>query len=338
MRPTTGAAAAAEAATGLLERAVADGCAVRTARAYLADWHDFAGWCIARGHRSLPATPSTVARYLIELAAGHSDATVHRRHAAIAKIHQRAQLTSPTRSAVVRQALWRLRVMPERRPVRHRAAADAAVLGRLLATLEPTADEPPAHTARKRRQRARDRALLLIGFTGGLRRSELVGLDVADIVATASGLEVLIRRPAGTPRRQPRRIRLGAGADPATCPVRAWQAWQQAAGLTGGPAFRPVDRWGAVRGDAGNRSGGAGVRLSGESVALIVKRCAAQAGLNPAGFSGHSLRAGLVVEAALQGLAPPQLVAEQRVATAMPDRYLRRGDLWADNPATRIGL
>jgi integrase len=333
MRPTTGAAAAAEAATGLLERAIADGCAERTARAYLADWHDFAGWCIARGHRSLPATPSTVASYLIELAAGRSDATVHRRGAAIAKIHQLAQLTSPTRSAVVRQALWRLRAMPERQPVRHRAPADAAVLGRLLATLDPTADEPLAHTARKRRQRARDRALLLIGFTGGLRRSELVGLDVADIVATPSGLELLLRQPAGTLRRQPRRIRVGLGADPATCPVRAWQAWQQAAGLTGGPAFRPVDRWGAVRGDAANRSGGAGVRLSGESVALIVKRCAAQAGLNPAGFSGHSLRAGLVVEAARQGLAMPQLVA-----AAMADGYLRRGDLWTDNPATRIGL
>jgi integrase len=333
MRPTPRAAAAAEAATSVLERAIADGCAEPTARAYLADWHDFAGWCTARGHRSLPATPSTVASYLTELAAGRSDATVHRRHAAIAKIHQLAQLTGPTRSAVVRQALWRLRAMPERQPVRHRSPADAAVLRRLLATLDPTADEPPAHTARKRRQRARDRALLLIGFTGGLRRSELVGLDVADIVATPSGLELLIRQPAGTPRRQPRRIRLGASADPATCPVRAWQEWQQAAGLTGGPAFRPVDRWGAVRGDAANRSGGAGGRLSGESVALIVKRCAAQAGLNPAGFSGHSLRAGLGVEAARQGLALPQLAA-----TAMTDGYLRRGDLWTDNPATRIGL
>jgi integrase len=338
VRPTTGAAAAAEAATGLLERVIADGCAVRTARAYLADWRDFAGWCAARGHRPLPATPSTVASYLTELAASRSDATVHRRRAAIAKIHQLAQFTSPTRSAVVRKTLSRLRAMPERQPVRHRAPADAAVLRRLLATLDPTADEPPAHTTRKHRQRARDRALLLIGFTGGLRRSDLVGLDVADIIATPSGLELLIGQPAGTPRRQPRRIRLDLGADPATCPVRAWQAWQQAAGLTDGPAFRPVDQWGAVRGALTNRPGGAGERLSGEAVALIVKRCAAQAGLNPAGFSGHSLRAGLVVEAARQGLALPQLAAEQRVATAMTEGYPRRGDLWTDNPATRIGL
>jgi hypothetical protein len=84
--------------------------------------------------------------------------------------------------------------------------------------------------------------------------------------------------------------------------------------------------------------GGAEVRLGDGSVADIVKRCAAAANLDPSAFSGHSLRAGLVAEATRQGRTPPQLDAQRSFAAALPDHYLRRGDLWADNPAARIGL
>jgi site-specific recombinase XerD len=330
--------AAPDEAAQLLEHAVADGCAAVTARAYLADWAAFTRWCATRGDNPLPATPATVTSYLTELAASRTNATVQRRHAAIAKVHELARLTSPTHSLAVRHAMRQLRAIPERQHVRHVAAVDTAVLRQLLATLDPTADEPPARTAHKHRQRARDRALLLIGFTAGLRRSELVGLDVADILHTPSGLEILVRQPASTPPQPPRRIQLGSGTDPATCPVRAWQAWQQAAGLTDGPAFRPVDRWGNLRTPRSDQSASAAVPLSDRAVAEIVKRCAAQANLDPSQFSGHSLRAGFVVEATRREMPLEQIIARAGVSTALSHRYLRRPDLWTHNPAARIGL
>jgi site-specific recombinase XerD len=334
--PDSQALAAIQAAAGLLERA--DGCAARTAHAYLADWADFARWCAGRGSNPLPATAATVASYLTDLAGSRTNATVQRRHAAIAKVHELGRRTSPTRSTAVRQAMRQLRGMPERQHVRHVAAADIAVLRQLLATLDPPADEPPGSTARKRRQRARDRALLLIGFAAGLRRSELVALDVADILHTPSGMELLVRRPASAVPELPRRIRLGSGTDPATCLVRAWQAWLQAAGLADGPAFRPVDRSGNLRVPRSDRSGATAARLSEAAVAAIVKRCAAQASLDPAEFSGHSLRAGFIVEATRQQMPLEQIVARAGFSTTLSFRYLRRADLWAYNPATRIGL
>jgi site-specific recombinase XerD len=308
-----------------------------TTRAYLADWGDFARWCAVRGDHPLPATPPTVASYLTQLAASRTNATVQRRHAAIAKVHELARFTSPTRSAAVRQAMRQLRALPERQHVPHVAAADTAVLRQLLATLDPPADEPPESTARKHRPRARDRALLLIGFTAGLHRSELVGLDVVDILHTPSGLEILLSRPASAPPQRPGRLQVGSGTDPATCPVRAWQAWQQATGLTDGPAFRPVDRWGKLRAPRSDQSGATAARLSDRAVALIVKRCAAHANLDPAAFSGHSLRAGFLVEATQETPQEP-IIAQVGLPSALPSRYLRRGDPWAHNPAARIRL
>jgi hypothetical protein len=137
---------------------------------------------------------------------------------------------------------------------------------------------------------ARDRTLLLFGFAGALRRSELVALDIEDVSEDDDGLLLVVRR-SKTDQEAEGAIRgLPYGSHPATCPVRAWRGWLTASGITTGPAFRSVDRHGRLGAQ----------RLSDRAVADMIKRRARAAGLDGA-FAGHSLRAGFATEGCAQG-------------------------------------
>jgi integrase len=175
----------------------------------------------------------------------------------------------------------------------------------------------------------RDRALLLLGFAGALRRSELVGLDVADVTEGSDGLTVRLRRSKTDQESAGRTLGIPYGSNPVTCPVRAWRAWLELSGITEGAAFRPVDRHGRI----------GETRLSGQAVALVLKRHAARAGLDPAGVAGHSLRAGLATSAAAAGV-PERVIAGTtgHRGTAMLSRYIREGSLFRENAASAVGL
>src|SRR5262249_19124442 len=124
----------------------------------------------------------------------------------------------------------------------------------------------------------RNLALLIVGFSGALRRSELVGLDRADIQTTEDGLVVTIRRSKTDQEGQGRKIGLPYGSRRQTCPVRSLQAWLEISGIKEGPIFRPINRHGKIQSQ----------RLSTNAVASIVKRYAAAIGLDAAKFAGHS--------------------------------------------------
>jgi integrase len=175
----------------------------------------------------------------------------------------------------------------------------------------------------------RDRALLLVGFAGAMRRSELVGLDVTDITHRDEGLAITIRSSKTDQEGAGRQVAIPIGRDPETCPVRALQGWLDAAGIEDGPVFRPIDRHGNVSPD----------RLSDRAVALIVKRSAEGAGLDPSLYSGHSLRAGFATTAAANG-ASERAIANQTGHKSMEvlRRYVRHGSLFTDNAATMLGL
>ena len=111
---------------------------------------------------------------------------------------------------------------------------------------------------------ARDRALLLVGFAGGFRRSELVGIDVKHVEPMPNGIAALLPKSKTDQRGRGRSVGILYGEDPATCPVTALETWLTAASITAGPVFRAVDRHGNV----------ASERLSAGSVARIVKRAA----------------------------------------------------------------
>jgi integrase len=173
---------------------------------------------------------------------------------------------------------------------------------------------------------ARDRALLLVGFAGAFRRSELVGLTVADAAFSSEGLTITLRRSKTDQEGQGRKVGLPYGSTAATCPVRALQAWLDAAAVTAGPLFRSVDRHGNVGGALGDRD-----------VARIVKRVAEAAGIDPANVAGHSLRAGLATTAAKAGKAAHVIMKQTgHRSVAMVQRYVRDAELFSDNAAAGL--
>ena len=185
----------------------------------------------------------------------------------------------------------------------------------------------------------RDRALLLLGYAAALRRSELVGLDVGDVAFAKRGLVVTIRRSKSDREGAGAKVAVAPGADPAACPVRATRRWLQAARLgPSGPLFRPVHRTGKVL----DR------RLNPEHVAQLVKHAAAAAGVAPVdldgaadtrGLAGHSLRAGLATQAALDGVPDADIAATTRHKSRdMVARYTRIADPFRAGVAGKVKL
>src|ERR1700760_2094330 len=166
----------------------------------------------------------------------------------------------------------------------------------------------------------RDRALLLIGFGGALRRSELVALDVADIEETETGLLVSIR---GSKTDQERSgVTTAVAKGDIACPAKALRAWLDAAVIEAGPIFRPIDKGGTGRDSRPNR----------RSVASIVKAYAERAGFDASTFSGHSLRAGFLTSAAGKGASIFKMMDVSRHRSVDTLRgYVRDAELFKDH-------
>jgi integrase len=314
-------AAASEQLARLVAQAEASFRAARagsTLRAYAHDWRRFQDWCEQNGFVSLPAGPQAIILYSTDLVKNSRRKlnTLARRLAAVSQMHQQAGFESPTRSWAVKQFLQGLRRQTGVAPVRKRPLL-VPDLKRILAEL-------PDSLLGKR-----DRALLLLGFTGAFRRSELAALDAEDLEETAEGLIVTIRRGKTDQEGQGRRVGIPHGSSRVTCPVRALEEWRTAAPIASGPLFRVMNRHGHVLEK----------RLSAEGVAILVKRAAAKLGYDPAAFGGHSLRAGLATAAAAAGKSERAIMNQtgHRSLTTVR-RYIRDGSLFRENAAGEIGL
>jgi integrase len=289
-----------------------------TLRAYRSDWDHFFGWCRQHTLCPLPASPETIALYLTALAATHRPATMTRRLTAITKAHAIAGHPSPAtmQQPAVSETLKGIR--------RTLGTAQQTKAPLLTADVRRMVEALPDTVAGRR-----DRALLLLGFAGGFRRSELAALDVADVLPTEEGLVVKLRRSKTDPEGKGRDVGIPYGSTPSTCPVRALTAWKTAAGLSEGALFRGVDRHGRV----------GMVRLHKDSVGLVVKRAAEAAGLDPEKYAGHSLRSGLATQAYLNGAGELAIMRQTgHRSLAMVRRYIRDGSLFRENPATKLGL
>lgn len=290
--------------------------AANTIRAYRSDWRHFTEWCTRQQLPFLPASQETVTLYLTELAATAKTSTLQRRLSAIAQAHRTAELPIPTTSADVRLAWAGIRrqkgtVQEPKAPIlvgdlrRMVATCDSSILG------------------------IRDRVLLLVGFAGAFRRSELVSLDAADLTFGASGVTIRLRRSKTDQEGHGEKVGIPWGTNADTCPVSALKAWLEAAGISVGPVFRPVDRHSNIKPQ----------RLSDRAVALIVKRHAEAAGLEAEKYSGHSLRAGLATSAAMGGASERAIMRQTRHRSLpMVRRYIREGDLFRENAAAQVGL
>jgi site-specific recombinase XerD len=263
---------ALETAIGAASDFIAASKADNTLRAYAADWRHFSAWCESVNQARLPTLPGTVAAYLGALATARFKVkTIERRCNAIRHFHRQSNLDNPAEHPAVKAVLEGIRRTLGTAPNK-KTALTVELLAKALRKI-------PTDLAG-----LRDRALLLIGFAAALRRSELVDLKVNDVARHPKGIVLTLRRSktdqagAGTIKAIPHGHKLKA--------VAALDAWLSAARITDGPLFRGVR--------------GARVlprRLCDRQVVRVVKKRAAQMGLDPTLFAGHSLRSGFITSA-----------------------------------------
>ncbi len=256
-----------------------------TRRAYASDFRIFSDWCRARGISHLPANPEVVATFISsEAATGIRPSTIGRRLAAIRYAHRLAGEPTPTDAELVGVTMRGIRRTVGSAKVK-KAPATAPRINDMLQHI------PDSLTGK------RDRALLLLGFAAALRRSELVALQVSDLELSADGARVLIRRSKTDKEGHGRTVGIPAGGRLGV--VEAVTSWLMASGITSGSIFRPINRHGQVLPAA----------LTGTTVAAIVKAYASRSGLDPATFSGHSLRRGFLTSAAQHGVTLAKMKA-----------------------------
>lgn len=276
-------------------------------RAYRSDLNHFVAW-----GGTIPARPEMVAQYLADHAGQHAVATLARRLVSIGKAHTTQGMASPADTELVRATL---------RGIRHTHGSDQRQVAPAVKE-DVLAMVANLHGAKG----IRDRALLLIGFAGAFRRSELVSLVVADIEQAKQGLVIHLRRSKTDQDGRGRKVAIPF-ARGAVCPVIALQEWLDASGITEGPIFRPVNRHGVI----------ADVALSAQAVALVVKERAKAVGLDPERYAGHSLRAGLVTSAAQLGVSSWKIRQQTGHASdAMLSRYIREANIFVDNAAGAV--
>ncbi|MDQ0348635.1 site-specific integrase [Ancylobacter vacuolatus] len=306
-----------------------------TRRAYASDWAHFASWCRRQGLDPLPPSPQLVGLYITACASGtalpggkaNSVATIERRLSAIGWNYAQRGTPLDRKDRHVATVLAGIR-NTHAAPPRQKEAVLPEDLRAMLETLD-----------RGSLRGLRDRAMLLIGFAGGLRRSEIVGLDLGReqtpdgrgwVEILDKGMVVTLRGKTGW-----REVEIGRGSSDATCPVVALKTWLQLARIGHGPLFRRVTGGGTNVGAE---------RLNDREIARLVKRAALAAGVRgdlsegerEGKFAGHSLRAGLASSAEVD----ERYVQKQlgHASAEMTRRYQRRRDRFRVNLTKAAGL
>ena len=312
---------------------------VNTRKAYAADWKHFSAWCRRSNLAPLPPHPPTVGLYITACASGsasgtaergtkaNSVSTVERRLSSLSWNYAQRGLSLDRRDRHIATVMAGIRNSHARPPVQKEA-----IMAEDIIAMTETLD-------RGSLRGLRDRAMLLIGFAGGLRRSEIVGLDLKTdqtedgrgwIEILDKGMLVTLRGKTGW-----REVEVGRGSSDTTCPVAAVETWIKFAKLAHGPLFRRVTGQGKAVGSE---------RLNDKEVARLVKRAAMAAGVRGDlseiervfKFSGHSLRAGLASSAEVD----ERYVQKQlgHASAEMTRRYQRRRDRFRVNLTKASGL
>ncbi|MFC4670582.1 tyrosine-type recombinase/integrase [Seohaeicola nanhaiensis] len=303
-----------------------------TLKAYAKDWAHFARWCRMKGAEPLPPSPEMIGLYLADLASGSapspalSVSTIDRRLSGLAWNYAQRGFTLDRKNRHIATVLAGIKRRHARPPLQKEAILAEDILA-MVATL-------PFDL-----RGLRDRAILLLGYAGGLRRSEIVSLDVHKDDTPGSGgwIEIFDKGTLLTLNAKTgwREVEIGRGSSDQTCPVHALEQWLHFSKIDFGPVFVRTSR-------DGNRALEA--RLNDKHVARLIKRTVLDAGIRSdlpekerlALFSGHSLRAGLASSAEVD----ERYVQKQlgHASAEMTRRYQRRRDRFRVNLTKAAGL
>lgn len=283
----------ADAAT--VSKYLAASSAPNTQRMYASAWAEFTAWCSAKGYDSLPAAAPTVAAYVAALAdAQAKPATIQLKLSAVSRAHklhaetlpedQRRLFANPVTSPIVSSAMKGIR-RTLRTAKTQKDAISPAELKKMLAAMGDDV------------QGKRDRAMILLGFAGAFRRSEIVGLDVTDIKLGPDEVTVTLRMSKTDQEGQGYTKTISCSDTRLLCPVTAIREWLKL--VKTGPLFQGISKRGLPTGE----------RLTPQVVALRIKHYAAAIGLDPARLAGHSLRSGFITSAYQAGVSEGDIAA-----------------------------
>lgn len=282
-----------------------------TWRAYCRDWQQFEAWYGTVDLATLPAEPETIAMFVASQAAdGLSPSTLARRLAAIRLVHLGAGHPSPHNTIQVTEVMLGIRRAWGKPPDRKAPAIDEEIK-KMVQAVQPETNKG-----------LRDRALLLFGFAGAFRRSELVALNTWNLEERKEGVKVTIEVSKTDQEAQGQVIAIVRQPDSPYCPVQALQDWRTVARIERGALFRRM-----YRSDKVGTS-----RLSSQSVAIIIKHYAHRVGLDSSRYSGHSLRRGFLTSAARTRASIFKMADQSRHKSLdVLRQYVQKEEMFEDN-------
>jgi len=292
-----------------------------TVRAYKSDFNDFGLFCAQNGFRSLPSEPKTVSLYLTHLSIKNAKmSTLKRRLVSIGVIHKLKGHYLDTKHPTIIENIMGIKrrkgsIQKSKKPIL------ISCLKEIINVIDQQNNEEI--------KRFRDRSIILIGFSGGFRRNEIVSLDYEDLDFVPEGLKISLRKS--------KTDQFGEGFTKALpyfdksqyCPVVSLKKWLEISKITSGSVFRRF-----VKGSKISEN-----RLTDQSVALLIKEYLKLAGIDSKNYSGHSLRSGFATSAAESGAEERSIMAMTgHKSTEMVRRYIKEANLFKNNALNKIKI
>ena len=282
--------------------------AANTLRAYQADFKDFSAFCIKNGFSSMPTEAKILSLYLTHLSNTSKFSTLKRRIASISVIHKIKGHYLDTKHPIIMENLHGIR-----RTKGSNQKAKKPILINDLKIIINAIDQLEKTELKK----IRNKTLILIGFSGGFRRSELVNVEIEDVEFVVEGVKIFIRRSKTDQSGEGMVKGIPYFENQQYCPVLNLKKWLELSNLKSGKIFN----------------------ISDKSVALIIKKYASLAGLDPNRYGGHSLRSGFATSAAEAGAEERNIMTMTgHKTTQMVRRYIQEANLFKNNALNKIKI
>ena len=295
--------------------------AINTVRAYKSDFKDFALFCAQNGFKSLPSEPKVVSLYLTYLSTKDVKmSTLKRRLVSIGVIHKLKGLYLDTKNPSIIE-----NIMGIKRRKGSLQKGKKPILIKNLKLIIDVIDQQKYPNIKK----LRDRTIILIGFSGGFRRNEIVSLDYDDLDFVPEGLKINIRRSKTDQFGEGLLKALPYFEKPQYCPVVSMKDWINVSRIKSGSLFRRFSKGSKL----------SEYRLTDQTVALLIKEYLKIAGVDSKNYSGHSLRSGFATSAAESGAEERSIMAMTgHKSTEMVRRYIKEANLFKNNPLNKIKI
>ena len=294
--------------------------ATNTLRAYKSDFKDFGIFCSKHGFNSLPTEPKIISLYLTHLSKNSKISTLRRRLVSISMVHKLKGHYLDTKHPIIIENLMGIR----RIKGSHQKGKKPILISHLKSIIN-VINELKVDDIKK----ARDKSIILIGFGGGFRRTELISIDYEDLEFVSEGLKIIVKRSKTDQFGEGMIKGLPYFANNIYCPVKNLQIWLELSKIKSGPIFRRFSKGLSLTND----------RLTDQSVVLLIKKYLNLAGIENKNYSGHSLRSGFATVAAESGADERSIMATTgHKTTQMVRRYIKEANIFKNNALDKIKI